>query len=387
MRKLSFNYIHLLMIIYIIFIMLFSKIINNNIFSLIINPSFFIILTIILYRKSGNNHGRFSGVKENSKTLFIVTLLYLIFNFLSGLIFGYTKNIYSYEPYSLIENIFQYVLLLFFIEYTRSELINEEKNKLYIVIITIFYILLEIDYTTFYNNLSSLESSFKYISSTIIPIIFGNILYSYLSRKGSYKLVLVYRIPIALYTILSPLIPSHDWFLLGIKGVVVPTIIYLVMKRFSGYRDERTVNRKKVSLIGYIPFFIVIIIFVLFMAGVFKYKLVAILSNSMNPVFYRGDAVLYSKLNKKEAENIKTNTIIVYNKEGQVIVHRVIDRFYKDGEVKYYFKGDNNISRDFDPVSPDQIIGKYEFRIKYIGYPSVLLYELFKKEDAKVEIK
>ena len=250
-----------------------------------------------------------------------------------------------------------------------------------------FYILLEIDYTTFYNNLSSLESSFKYISSTIIPIIFGNILYSYLSRKGSYKLVLVYRIPIALYTILSPLIPSHDWFLLGIKGVVVPTIIYLVMKRFSGYRDERTVNRKKVSLIGYIPFFIVIIIFVLFMAGVFKYKLVAILSNSMNPVFYRGDAVLYSKLNEKEAENIKTNTIIVYNKEGQVIVHRVIDRFYKDGEVKYYFKGDNNISRDFDPVSPDQIIGKYEFRIKYIGYPSVLLYELFKKEDAKVEIK
>lgn len=159
------------------------------------------------------------------------------------------------------------------------------------------------------------------------------------------------------------------------------------MKRFSGYRDERTVNRKKVSLIGYIPFFIVIIIFVLFMAGVFKYKLVAILSNSMNPVFYRGDAVLYSKLNEKEAENIKTNTIIVYNKEGQVIVHRVIDRFYKDGEVKYYFKGDNNISRDFDPVSPDQIIGKYEFRIKYIGYPSVLLYELFKKEDAKVEIK
>ena len=35
----------------------------------------------------------------------------------------------------------------------------------------------------------------------------------------------------------------------------------------------------------------------------------------------------------------------------------------------------------------EQISGMYVFHVKYIGFPSIWLYEYFNNKDAKVEIK
>lgn len=390
MKRVKFNIFHLIILIYLIFSIFINKLIDLKTYNLFINPVFWLIISILIYVQTGNNHGRFSKLNENEKTVLITTLFYLIINFMSGLIFGYTSNPYSNKLVPFLTNFWQIVIVIMGIEYTRSYVINENKsNKLFVILFTIVFILLEVNFSKLFSSINNREELFKYVSSTLLPLIFGNILYTYLTIKGSYKLVYIYRVIVEVTFLLVPILPNFDWFMIGIRGIVVPAIIYLVLKYSSNYKAVRTRSngRKKQNPLIYVPVFSIILIFVLFMAGIFIYEPIAVLSNSMNPVFYRGDVVIYRKVDNNKLKNIKKYNIIVYSKDGQAVVHRVVDKYIKDGETYFITKGDANISNDLNPVSESQVIGVYQLSIKYIGYPSVWLNQIFNYEKPNVEIK
>ena len=63
--------------------------------------------------------------------------------------------------------------------------------------------------------------------------------------------------------------------------------------------------------------------------------------------------------------------IIIYSIDKQLVAHRIINKKEEKEELYFKTKGDANISPDLKWVKEDQVIGKYEFHIKYIGYPSV----------------
>ena len=113
------------------------------------------------------------------------------------------------------------------------------------------------------------------------------------------------------------------------------------------------------------------ILLVLFMLGVFNYQPIAILSNSMNPIFKRGDIVIY-----KREENILPGDIIVFKYESQIIAHRVVSI-----NEYYITKGDANNTVDYIKIKKEDIQGVYQFHIKYLGYPSIWLNEFFTKEN------
>ena len=390
MKRVKFNIFHLVILIYLIFSIFINKLIDLKTYNLIINPIFWLIISISIYIRTGNNHGRFSKLNENEKTILITTLFYLIINFMSGLIFGYTSNPYSNKVIPFLTNFWQIVIVIMGIEYTRSYVINENKNnKLFVVLFTIIFILLEINFSKLFSSINDREELFKYVSSTLLPLVLGNILYTYLTIKGSYKLVYIYRVIVEVTFLIVPILPNFDWFMIGIRGIIVPAIIYLVLKYTSNYKAVRTRSngRKKQNPLIYVPVFSIILIFVLFMAGIFIYEPIAVLSNSMNPVFYRGDVVIYRKVDNNKLKNIKKYNIIVYSKDGQAVVHRVVDKYIKDGETYFITKGDANISNDLNPVSESQVIGVYQLSIKYIGYLSVWLNQIFNYEKPNVEIK
>lgn len=390
MKRVKFNIFHLVILLYLIFSIFINKLIDLKTYNLIINPIFWLIISISIYIRTGNNHGRFSKLNENEKTILITTLFFLIINFMSGLIFGYTSNPYSNKVIPFLTNFWQIVIVIMGIEYTRSYIINENKNnKLFVILFTIVFILLEINFSKLFSSINDREELFKYVSSTLLPLIFGNILYTYLTIKGSYKLVYIYRVIVEVTFLIVPILPNFDWFMIGIRGIIVPAIIYLVLKYTSNYKSVRTRSngRKKQNPLIYVPVFSIILIFVLFMAGIFIYEPIAVLSNSMNPVFYRGDVVIYSKVDNNKLKNIKKYNIIIYSKDGQAVVHRVVDKYIKDGETYFITKGDANISNDLNPVSESQVIGVYQLSIKYIGYPSVWLNQIFNYEKPNVEIK
>lgn len=83
-------------------------------------------------------------------------------------------------------------------------------------------------------------------------------------------------------------------------------------------------------------------------------------TGSMRGTIDEGDLIVI-----KRAKDYKENDIITFMPDGDTIptTHRII-RIEGD---KYYTKGDANNAEDTRPIVKSQIIGKYQFRIKYVG--------------------
>ncbi len=75
--------------------------------------------------------------------------------------------------------------------------------------------------------------------------------------------------------------------------------------------------------------------------------------------------------------NIQKGQIIVYAVGEKNIAHRVVNVIRQNEKVQYQTKGDNNNAPDMNLVKTEQIQGVYVFHIKYLGFPSIWLYDYF----------
>ncbi len=334
-----------------------------------------------MFVNSKKEYIRFSKNRKYFIYLVILSCIHIIIFFYMGFILGFSKSPYKHDILSIGKNIIVQIVPIIGIEVTRCVVATKNKqNKLALSIITIIFFLLELKYNIIIELFSNKEEMFKYTCSTIIPTFSYSILYTYLTLKGSYVLPLIYRISKELPILLLPILPNMDWFATGSMEILFSTIIYGVLKnKYIGKRKEKTLTK--------ISFTVAITLstaLVCFMLGFFKYEPIAILSNSMYPEFSRGDVLIFKKLNnEEELKEIPENAIIIYSIGEQNIAHRVIKKKKKNDIVWYQTKGDNNNVPDTNLVKIEQIKGVYEFRIKYIGFPSVWLYSYFNNENNK----
>ena len=133
------------------------------------------------------------------------------------------------------------------------------------------------------------------------------------------------------------------------------------------------IKNKKITkkLIKYIILVALIILFIInlilsfeentHILGIYMFN---IISESMEPTFYKDDLVVVKKSSEKE---LKVGDIITFKQEDRIISHR-IDRITKDkGEIKFITKGDNNEVRDKELVEIQDVYGKVLFSIKKVG--------------------
>ena len=104
--------------------------------------------------------------------------------------------------------------------------------------------------------------------------------------------------------------------------------------------------------------------------------MIAIGSNSMKEAYERGDAVIYRKI--EDVHDLRVGDIIAFEKSNVVITHRIKDIINKNGVLTFKTKGDNNNSVDYFDVDSPDILGKIEYRVKYIGYPTIWINEYFR---------
>lgn len=86
-----------------------------------------------------------------------------------------------------------------------------------------------------------------------------------------------------------------------------------------------------------------------------------VLTGSMRPEINPGDVIIVKKIN---IEDVNSGDIITFNKDEDVITHRVIE--IKDKGI--ITKGDNNNVLDSGQVNSTRLIGKVIFTIPKIGY-------------------
>lgn len=348
----------------------------NVIYLYIINPFFWIGLSILLHYALGNNIENRRLKKPIMEYTIIATLVFIIVYMLSGLFVTFGKNPYNATPIGLMHNLWIFGTILIAKEYVRYKLINnvyeKDKNKI-AIIITVIYVVIDIEMARFIGTNITVFSIVKYVIQTVIPNVAKNILFSYIAINGNYIASMIYQFITNLYFWISPILPNAPWVMTAIIDITIPIILLLYI-RFV--KNKLNILRNRQNMINsdprnLIPFVIAIILAIWFAIGIFPIKPVAIASGSMEDELHIGDVAIIQKCN---ANDVNVGDIIEYQMDGYTVVHRVVEKTQRKGEFYFTTKGDNNDSEDAEKVREEQLIGKVIFKVRYLGYPAIWLH-------------
>ncbi len=368
MRNLKLYLVELLLF---IFIIVFNTIFPNNyILSVLI-----VALSIAAYLIFGFYKDN-SYIKGNINRVVISCLLsFLIVIYAIGVFTGFGKTPYSFT----ISNIFK-VILLEFVVIVSEEVLryiiarNSYKSKLPIILYTLILCILNIIIEINGYNLADREMLFIFSSVVIVVVISREALCSYLTYKVSLVPSIIFKSVIVLYEFILPIIPKIGNYLYSVFNVLLVYLIFLFSSKIIKYSDKSDNYTKKVSRgVIYLPILAVLLFIIVLVSGIFKYKMIAIGSNSMIPVYERGDAVIYEKIT---ADKVGIGDIIAFKKSGVIVTHRVVE-VNKTTNYVFKTKGDNNNVVDGFDVDASDILGKVVYKVKYIGYPTIWINDFF----------
>lgn len=363
------------------FILFIILILNSFVSSILNRYNLVISLLLVLFifkHLFGFEKDRHRYIKDIIFEVIIFLLIFFILYYLSGLIFNFTKTGNYYNMRGLLLFILPTILTITLKEILRYMILTKsEGNKLLIITTCILFILLDISSAIYYNHFISKYDLFLFIALTLLPAISTNIVCSYITIKTGYKPVILYLVVMNIYRYLLPIVPNPSDYIVSVIEFVVPILLgYKIYLFYEKERDkELNRNYNKRRILPLIIPIIVTLVLVYFVSGYFHYHAIAVASGSMSPNIHKGDVVIIEKIDKKY-DKLKKGQVIAYKYDNIVIVHRLI-RILKDGD-KYYFytKGDANLTEDNWTVDADSVIGVVNYKIPYIGLPTVWLNEL-----------
>lgn len=372
MKNLKLYIIELILFICIIIFNIFYK---NNILLYAIICS----LTLITYLLFGFYKDN-SYVKNNVIRIVVSCLLsYFLVTYAMGLFVGFNKTIFSFTPSYIFK-----IIILEFIVIVCEEILRyiiakkSYKNNLPLIIFTIIMSILNIIIEINGYNFDDREIIFVFVSVVVIPVISREFLCSYLTNKVSLIPSIIFKSVIILYQFILPIIPSLGNYLYSVSNLILVYAIFFFSNRIISYSEKSDKYSRKMSTrVLYIPILLMLIVIVVLVSGILKYKMIAIGSNSMVPAYERGDAVIYEKIT---ADNVKIGDIIAFKKNDIIITHRVVEI---RNNTKHIFitKGDANNSVDAFEVEGYEVLGKVEYRIRYIGYPTLWINDFFRRGE------
>lgn len=349
----------------------------------LINGGFIIVLTLVTYFMYGFQH---CGLNKIRKKIIIEVLISIVAYFALiyslGMITGFMKNSYSLRFISIIKNSILPLISIVSFEFLRYIFISANKDsKELIIYFTIAMILLDI-VLNFYGVSPTLVAVFIYLSVKVLPLIFKNIVLSYITYQVGYHSCILYVIPLCLYKFIMPYIPNLGNYLYAIVDITLPSMVYIyASKMIANNLDEKRTTWEiiKIFIIN-IPVTVIFVIFIGFISGVFKYHLIGIDSSAIDPKIKRGDAVIINK--KYKYENYKEGDIIVYKSDSKLIIDEITKKDKdEEGNTKLYITLEYNEDEDdiYKEIDKEILVGKYNgFRISKVAYPTIWFNEFIK---------
>ena len=341
-------------------------------YTYIINPIFWTALAILTYYfykkvKIKNKYNRYFA-----KLTFYISLAFIILVFLSGFVFGFTPTTFDNTLLGIIKNVYCFVIVLLFQEYIRYYLINSvrRKTKVYLLItliFTLFDLALTFRLTTY--------SILNHILITTVPIFLVNALSSYLAYKKSLYSSFIVKAVLTTTFLLVPVIPNFKTSIFIILEILYYLAIYLSIaresKNLSDVDTKIKVNKNKGLKYAILTFVTIIVSFII---GVFYFAPLAISNDLMEPNLSFGDMAVYKKVT--DITTLRPDNIIVYVKDEKLTVKRIDSMTSRNGKIYIKTKGDKpNTISDYS-ITEEDVIGLYQFKIPYAGYPSALIYKL-----------
>ena len=99
--------------------------------------------------------------------------------------------------------------------------------------------------------------------------------------------------------------------------------------------------------------------------AIFGYRMLYVVSGSMEPAIGVGDVVLVCEM---DSDNLDIGDIIQYSKKSYTVIHRIVDKNVEENGITWFTtKGDYNNAPDAEKVLPEQIEGRVVLIIPEIG--------------------
>ncbi len=308
----------------------------------------------------------------------ILTVLMIsgIIIYLLGVFLGFEKGVFGLHSFVTI--VIPEFILIFLWEYLRFIVIGNGYTNIrgrffFTLLLVVFSVIIQFNP----GSLIDSYSVFVFICTIVFPTIAVEFLCTYLVNNVGFRPSLLYKSISTLYIYLIPIIPALGDYLFGVIGVLVPFITFYIINK-NLIVDDKYKARMNIKSLRFVtvPLIIILIILTVLVSGIFNYKLIAVASNSMQPVFSKGDGVLLEYCKPKD---IKKGDILVFKHKDIVVVHRVVNINQSKG-YSFNTKGDANNKKDNFIVSEKDVIGKVDFIVKYVGFPTIWINEMLRRE-------
>ena len=312
--------------------------------------------------------------KQVALLLGLLSILFLLVFYILGLYLGFTTSIikFSLKTFALI--ILPTSIIIISSEIIRS-IFLVEKSIFSKILTTIAMVLIDVSLYANINQMTTYAGFTNVIGFSLFASIACNLLWNYTSIRYGYKPAIVFRLVFTLYEFIIPVIPNVYTYFRCFLRIIYPYIIYLFLEMLYA-RKEMVVavkDKRKDNIITFILLILMITIIMLISCE-FKFGLLVIGTGSMEGTIDVGDAIVYESY---DGQSVKEEQIIVFERNNMKVVHRVIDIKDINGIRRYYTKGDANTKKDTGYITSEEIIGLVKFKIKYIGYPTLALQQIF----------
>lgn len=336
----------------------------------------FLVLLSITFFLFNYQKDNFDSKKSLMITMGLFALAQITLYYLTGFIDGFANNAIKINIKTILTIIIPIMVSISSIEIIRYLVSQKfEKDKTFEIFTIILFVLMDILLFHPTPNLLNLDSLLEFIGITMFPSIVYNSVFNKLTIKYGYKPILVYRIIIVLSYYILPVIPNTYVLFRSIGRIIIPLLIYLIISYMYDRIEfeEVFVRKKRLNVVSIIMIFLTLI-FAGLVSCKFQYGLLTVGSSSMNKTIKTGDIVIFEKYNNQD---LNIGDIIIFKMGKRSIIHRIVEIGILNNDYIFITKGDSNKNRDSSYRNKDDILGVVHKKIKYLGYPSIWIRDLF----------
>ncbi len=310
----------------------------------------------------------------------VMGIVYLVLYYLSIFRFGYVKTGYGLKWETILKLIIPILTIIVSSEIIRF-ILQSQKSK--IVTVHAYFICLIADVLICANisGINSFSTFMDVVGLTLFPGITYNLLYNYLSKRYGFVPNLIYRILTVLVFYFIPYGSGISDSLVAFINVIIPIGIYYFIdslyERKRRYAlGETSVTIKRLSKVFTAVCLVMMLSVIMLISNQFRYGAFVIATESMTGEINKGDIIIYEEYGDQV---IFEGLVIVFEKDSSVIVHRVEKIEIINGIKRYYTKGDANEDPDAGFITEGNIIGVVNYKLPFLGYPSLWIRNLFKR--------
>ena len=312
--------------------------------------------------------------KEVLLLALVVGVLYVILYQMTGLFFTFYKNPYFVNTKTFFTTVLPIALIIVTTEIIRSGILVQN-NKITSVLAFASCVVAE---ALTYANLSEITSLNRFmdlIGLTLFPAVTANVYYHYVSKRYGMFPNIVFRLLTTLYIYFIPMTTDISDSLTACIKIILPLgMLALTAAMFEKKKKNAVRHGKKIGKVGTVLTVIFVVAVAMLISCQFRFGALVIATDSMTGELNRGDTAIFEQY---DDQAITVGQVIVFEKDDSLIVHRVVDIHYINGETQYYTKGDINEDRDTGHITEGDIVGIVHMKIPYAGYPTLWIRSLF----------